>query len=222
MPSCSLWNYNPDNADMEGDNWNGENFSWFSQRRAMPNFLLEYEQTSPHLDGGGRILDATVRPYPAKVAGIPLEFSYEMMNGEMSFSWLVPEDGELRSHETEIFLPSLLTAGRKILVAAQTDMSQYDYDDEVEAMKKLKSLTQERYSYTYDEKRQTLFIVPKDNSPGTKHAVRVRVWPPVRPVFNLNDFWSDFGIWVVAVGVVVVGVLVAILLGAGAVWLEYA
>ncbi|KAF9452093.1 glycoside hydrolase family 5 protein [Macrolepiota fuliginosa MF-IS2] len=218
----NLWNYNPDNTDAEGDHWNGENFSWFSQRRAMPNFLLEYEQTSPHLDGGGRILDAVVRPYPAKVAGIPLEFHYEMMSGEISFSWVVPEKGELQAHETEIFFPSLLTAGRKILLEAQIDMSQFDYDDEMQAARKLKSMTQEKYSYTYDETRQTLFIVPKDNSPGTKHGIRVKVWPPVRPLFNLNDFWSDFGIWVAAVVIVVIGVLVAIILGTGAVWFGFA
>lgn len=193
----------------------------------MPNFLLEYEQDSPHLDGGGRILDAIVRPYPAKVAGVPLRFDYEMMNGELSFSWMVPREGvkdenELGAYETEIFFPSSLAAGRKVLLEAQVDMSVYDFDDEVEAMKKLQALSKERYAYTYDEKRQTLFIVPKDNSPGTKHAVRVRVWPPIRPVFNLNDFWSDFGLYVAAVAVVTIAVLVAILLGTGTVWLGYA
>jgi len=218
----NLWNYNPDNTDAEGDNWNGENFSWFSQRRAMPNFLLEYEQTSPHLDGGGRILDAVVRPYPAKVAGIPLEFNYELMNGELSFTWIIPEKGELQSHETEIFFPSLLASGRKLLLEAQIDISQYDYDDGAQAMKKLQSLTQEHYAYTYDENRQTLFIVPKDNSPGTKHSVRVRVWPPVRPLFNLNDVWTDFGIWIVAVIVVLIGILAAALTTIGAAWIGYA
>ncbi len=188
----------------------------------MPNFLLEYEQTSPHLDGGGRILDAVVRPYPAKVAGTPLEFNYEVMNGELSLTWIVPEKGELRSHETEIFFPSLLATGRKLLLEAQVDMSQYDYDDETQAVKKLRSLTQERYAYTYDEKRQTLFIVPKDNSPGTKHSVRVRVWPPIKPTLNLNDIWTDFGIWIMAVVVVLFGVLTAALMSIITVWLGYA
>lgn len=213
----SLWNYNPDNTDQEGDNWNGENFSWFSQRRAMPKFLLEYEQTSLHLDGGGRILDAVIRPYPAKVAGVPLEFNYEMTNGEMSFSWMIPEgsdnqDGRLRAYETEIFFPSLLMSGRKLLLEAQVDMSQYDYDDESELVKKLQALTKERYAYTYDEDRQTLFVIPKDNSPGTKHGIRVRVWPPIRPLFDLNDFWSDFGPWIGTVGAVFVAILVAIII----------
>jgi hypothetical protein len=193
----------------------------------MPDFLLEYEQTSPHLDGGGRILDAVVRPYPAKVAGIPLKFDYEMMNGELTFEWTIPEANDkdkdqLLAYETEIFFPSFLVSGRKIRLEAIVDMSQYDYEDETEAVKKLRSLTKEGYSYTYDESRQTLYIVPKNNSPGTKHGVRVKVWPPIRPVFNLNDFWSDFGIWVVAVGVVIISIPVAIILGKGTVWLGYA
>ncbi|EKM78270.1 hypothetical protein AGABI1DRAFT_75777, partial [Agaricus bisporus var. burnettii JB137-S8] len=201
----NLWNYNPDNTDEHGDKWNGENFSWFSQRRAMPNFLLEYEQNTPHLDGGGRILDAIVRPYPAKVAGTPLDFSYEMMNGEFTFSWMVPlqgvrDENELGSYETEIFLPSQLASGRKVL---------------------LKQWTEEKYAYRYDETRQTLFIVPKNNSPGTKHAVRVRVWPPIRPVMNLNSFWSDFGVGVVTVGLLLAVLLAAAAMAMGTVWLGY-
>jgi hypothetical protein len=30
----TLWNYNPANTDRDGDEWNGENFSWFSAERA--------------------------------------------------------------------------------------------------------------------------------------------------------------------------------------------
>jgi len=220
----SLWNYNPDNTDQEGDNWNGENFSWFSQRRAMPKLPLDHEQTSLHLDGGARILGAVIRPYPAKVAGIPLEFNYEMMNGEMSFSWMIPQGTEhdrLRTQETEIFFPSLLVSGRKLLLEARVDMSQYKCDDESELVKKLQVLTEERYAYTYDEHRQTLFVIPKDTSAGIKHDIRVRVWPPVQPSFDLNDFWSDFGVWIGAVGSVLVAILVAIVISIVSVWMGY-
>ena len=63
-----LWNYNPENNDKQGDDWNGENFSWFSRKEALPD---SYEQDSLSLGNGGRILDAVVRPYHAKTAGIP-------------------------------------------------------------------------------------------------------------------------------------------------------
>jgi|SRR6266850_1656160 len=33
---CSLWDYNPENDDARGDNWNGEIFSWFGNFRVTP------------------------------------------------------------------------------------------------------------------------------------------------------------------------------------------
>lgn len=66
-----------------------------------------------------------------------------------------------------------------------------------------------------------MFIVSKDNSPGTKHAVRVRVWPPIRSVINLNDFWSDFGVGVVTVDLLLAVLLAAAAVDIGTVWLGY-
>ena len=84
-----LWNYNPDNDDRAGDDWSGENFSWFSQKRALPSSWLDHTQTSPTLDNGGRILRAVVRPYPAKTAGIPLRFTYEINTSEFEFELIL-------------------------------------------------------------------------------------------------------------------------------------
>ncbi|KAJ2925710.1 hypothetical protein H1R20_g11384, partial [Candolleomyces eurysporus] len=78
----TLWNYNPDNTDLYGDDWNGENFSWFSRNRALPASLLGYEQDDATLDNGGRILSSVVRPYPAKTCGVPVRFEYEVTTGE--------------------------------------------------------------------------------------------------------------------------------------------
>lgn len=47
--------------------------------------------------------------------------------------------------------------------------------------------------YTYDETRQTLFIVPRDGSSGRMHKITVSVDPPLRPQFSVNTFWGDFG-----------------------------
>ncbi|KAG6808727.1 hypothetical protein H0H93_016538, partial [Arthromyces matolae] len=124
----TLWTYNPSNTDVVGDDWNGENFSWFSGRRALPPSLLYYDQDAVSLDNGGRILPSLVRPYPAKTAGIPQKFQYEMNSGAFVFEWAnaakcVDDDDEstrtgssMRALETEIYLPSLLTAGRKVIV----------------------------------------------------------------------------------------------------------
>ncbi|KAI0783200.1 glycoside hydrolase family 5 protein [Abortiporus biennis] len=210
MVGFTLWNYNPSNDDQAGDDWNGENFSWFSNRRALPPSLLTLsDQTSPTLDNGGRILRSIVRPYPSKISGIPLKFQYEVNTGDFSFTWVIPHakdigdaniKGEprvdqppqvshppLKSNVTEIFLPSLLAHGSKIHVSG---LSPKD-------------------SWTYDESVQTLYIsVDKEEGmiPGKVHQVNVILSPRLRPLFALNDVWSDFSSHVVAA----MGILIAL------------
>ncbi|KAH7907809.1 glycoside hydrolase family 5 protein [Hygrophoropsis aurantiaca] len=203
----TLWNYNPDNDDTRGDDWNGENFSWFSARRALPGSWLSHDQTSFTLDNGGRILPSVVRPYPAKTAGIPLRFEYEMSWGEFTYEWICPDPSSMIStssksvskppvtdhptitaRETEIFVPSLLTHGRKLLV---TGLEPQD-------------------RYIHDEARQTLFIVTKDTAPGKKHKVVVSVDPPLRSTFAINTFWGDFGELITSGLVVFLGILIFI------------
>ncbi|KAF5343043.1 hypothetical protein D9758_011120 [Tetrapyrgos nigripes] len=195
MVGFTLWNYNPYNSDSHGDDWNGENFSWFSRRRALPPLLLDYEQTAVTLDNGARILPTIVRPYPAKTAGIPLKWEYEVNTGRFSFEWCNPDPSStapssilnealvsnppinahppLKSLETEIFLPHLLTQGREVVVHI--------------------SGSEDVYSYRYDESRQTLFVVARDTTPGKKHRVDVAISPTRRPLFRVNDIWDDFG-----------------------------
>ena len=85
----SLRNYNPKNDDIHGDFWNVENLSWFSNQRARkPSASLA--QTGAVLDRGARRLESAVRPYPAKVAGIPLQFNYELNNGTFALTWADP------------------------------------------------------------------------------------------------------------------------------------
>ncbi|KAJ7118441.1 glycoside hydrolase [Mycena crocata] len=201
----TLWNYNPFNDDQRGDSWNGENFSWFSRRRALPASLLYFEQDAPSLDQGGRILSAVVRPYPAKTAGIPLRFEYEMTSGAFVFEWAVPSEEKTASSpvaktsspplaghpkitatETEVFVPSYLTKGRKVIVRGLGP------DDR----------------YIYDESRQTLFFVPRNNAPGTKHRIQVSLNPPLEASFELNDLWSDFGARIISFLVVIIGIII--------------
>ncbi|KAI0069139.1 glycoside hydrolase family 5 protein [Artomyces pyxidatus] len=188
----TLWNYNPENDDKRGDDWNGENFSWFSRTRALPASELSLDQNSATLDRGGRILESVVRPYPAKTAGIPLRFEYEMATGEFTYEWAVPftsavEESEhdgapsvvhpplhghlpLAARETEIFVPSMLTHGRKVVVRGLGPEDKY----------------------LYDENRQTLFVLLDSLVPGMVHKVTVSFGPPRVPL-EVNDFWSDFG-----------------------------
>lgn len=87
--------------------------------------------------------------------------------------------------ETEIFLPSLIAQGRKVVVRG------LDSSD----------------THVYDESRQTLFIVTRDTDPGRTHKITVSLDPPLTPGFEVNDFWSDFGPRVIAFLVVIVGIL---------------
>lgn len=211
----TLWNYNPYNDDEAGDDWNGENFSWFSRNRALPPSLLYYDQDAPSLDNGGRILSSIVRPYAAKTAGIPLRFNYEVNTGVFTYEWANPYANEakspststttkeknlnnppltlhrpLLSRETEIFIPSQLTHGRNLTVRG---LSQGD-------------------KYHYDERRQTLFIVTENMEPGRVHQVTVSVDPLPREVFFVNDLWTDFGGHIISFVMLFFAVLVGWLL----------
>ena len=181
-----MWNYNPDNSDTHGDDWNGENFSWFSRRRALPLSLLDFEQRSFTLDNGGRILPSVVRPYPAKTAGIPSRFDYEMNTGEFTFEWTLGE--ESASRETEIYIPSLIYHGRKLVVEGLAP------DDK----------------YAYDESRQTLFVVQSDSSPSKTRKINVSVRPPLRGYFHVNTFLGDFGELILSGLVVFIGIFLFI------------
>ena len=193
-----LWNYNPYNNNVSGDFWNGENFSFFSQ-----SSLKETSQKDPHdtlqanasLDNGGRILRSVVRPYPAKTAGIPIRFHYELNTGTFEFDWMTPIDVSvigaaaselqsptivppvigvphaLKSTQTEVFVPTLLTRGRNLVIEGLGDGD----------------------SHVYDKDTQTLRIVTKNNSQGKLHSVVVRLEPPLKPLFMVNDFYSDYG-----------------------------
>lgn len=188
-----LWNYNPDNTDLYGDDWNGENFSWFSRNRALPSSLLGYSQDDPTLDNGGRILSSVVRPYPAKTCGVPVKFEYEVVTGRMVYEWdnpssSSPQASQLRAKETEIYFPSQLAQSCSLVVEGLESGDRY----------------------LYDEKRQTLFIQCQDvfETPGKRHRIVVSVSPspvnsPTKP-FDVNDFWSDFSLYLGVLGVLVV------------------
>lgn len=91
----------------------------------------------------------------------------------------------LSAFETEIFLPSQLAHGRKVIVEGLSG------DD----------------NCRYDESRQTLFIVSRDNKPGKMHSISVSLQPPLQPAFEVNNFWGDFGARIVSFLVVVTAIL---------------
>ncbi|WWC98544.1 hypothetical protein V866_005436 [Kwoniella sp. B9012] len=107
----NLWTYNPDNRDDIGDDWNAENFSWYSDHnRSLA--LKKSEDTNigeEDLDAGGRLLDVVVRPYAIATAGTPLSSSYDAETALFTYRYNSPirVSTEQPSIEevTEIFLP---------------------------------------------------------------------------------------------------------------------
>ena len=69
LVSCTLWNYTADNTNERGDQWNDEDFSIFSR---------DQQENPGDIHSGGRALDAVVRPYAMRVAGEPLQMSFDL------------------------------------------------------------------------------------------------------------------------------------------------
>ena len=221
---ASLWNYNPENDDSRGDDWNGENFSWFSNSRASHRSKTSGQtpvlaQDTKELDLGGRILDAVVRPYAAKTAGVPLKSEYEMTTGTFSYSWaLPPQPPALSTSEatstsarqpssnvnnpgsSSVHTPPL--TGHPPLLARETEI--FIPEQLARGRRLIVEGLREGDTYTYDVGRQTLFVLPGAQAQmqlgggqgnvqaHLVHNVTVRFDPPLRGEIP-NDLWTDFG-----------------------------
>jgi Glycoside hydrolase family 5 C-terminal domain len=126
-------------------------------------------------------LHSVVRPYPAKVAGVLLRTSYEVQTGEFSISWAIKEvkasspslsyiDSPpltiletLSCRETEIFVPSLITRGRRLV---------------------LEGVSEELWRY--DESRQTLFVLNPSDEELEIVSIRVQLDPPLSPRWSVE------------------------------------
>lgn len=194
-------------------------------------------QDAKELDLGGRILDAVVRPYAAKTAGIPLKFDYEMATGAFSYSWAVPPPPPSTSPSEEAASTSTLIGqpssnvndsgsssvhappltGHTPVFARETEIfvpAQLAHGRTliVEGLR-------EGDTYTYDVGRQTLFVLPGaqtlTQTGGEAVGVQAHVvHHEVRVRFDPpvggelpNDFWSDFGAPVAAVSVVLLALI---------------
>ena len=78
LASATLWNYTPDNNNAHGDNWNDEDLSLFSR---------DQQDAPRNIHSGGRALQAVLRPYAAKIAGIPKRMAFDMHSREFEFSF---------------------------------------------------------------------------------------------------------------------------------------
>lgn len=112
----TLWNYTADNTNPRGDNWNGEDLSIFSLT----------QQTNPaDINSGGRALDAAVRPFPKKVAGNLLEYSFNYKTKELVIRFNVEK---VSDYPTEIFLPEY-TYGDNFTVSSKNTKLAFDKNE---------------------------------------------------------------------------------------------
>jgi hypothetical protein len=93
--SGTLWNYTADNDNRWGDQWNDEDLSIFSRD----------QQSDPNdLNSGGRALEAVVRPCAGKIAGEPLEMTFDLKGRTFEFTFRHDVSVEA---PTEVYVPNL-------------------------------------------------------------------------------------------------------------------
>lgn len=209
-------------------------------RAAASGKALAFAQDAKELDLGGRILDAIVRPYAAKTAGIPLKFEYEMATGAFTYSWAVPipgsgsgtgagEEGAITTTTAReggglsVRTPPL--TGHPPLLARETEI--FVPAQVAQGRRLIVDGLGEGDVYTYDSARQTIFVLPAMAQTGEQPAaagngngnaqvqvrkVRVRFDPPVGGQLP-NDLWSDFASPVGAASVVLLALVAYFFLG---------
>ncbi|KAI9260260.1 glycoside hydrolase superfamily [Sporodiniella umbellata] len=105
----TLWNYDVCNDHEYGDHWNGENFSVFSAKKSKIDYLEHDDNDSKlskkHLYDGGRVLEAVLRPYAAKVAGTPMSAEFNLDTLQYTFTFVPHEMNTKHSTVTEVFVP---------------------------------------------------------------------------------------------------------------------
>jgi hypothetical protein len=190
-----------------GRPFRGSVIRWVGPRRPTSGQTLVLAQDAKELDLGGRMLDATMRPYAAENGGIPLKFEFEMATGTFSYLWAVPQPPLSMSPSEEARLTSTLvqTAIVEYMPLLTGHPPHFARESELFApvqvargRRIIVEEVRERQSYTYDVMRQT----PRAQTqlqmgsemvyiqPHVLHKVRVGFAPPVHGE-HPNDLWTD-------------------------------
>ncbi|CAD7063981.1 unnamed protein product [Tilletia caries] len=164
MESCwasfTLWNYCAENTTEQGDLWNAEDFSLMTLSGGAQDRLNKRGLAGQELYKHGRALDAVIRPYAVKIAGVPLSTSFQLESLSFnlvwanSSSWPLQSDPGLqvdRTKLTEVFWPRYHYEGRSI----EVELSDGEW--------------------WIDEEKQSLYILHSDIRPGCKHSISIRV-----------------------------------------------
>ncbi len=110
----TLWNYTADNTNERGDQWNGEDLSIFStSQRSDPE----------DINSGGRALEAAIRPFPKKINGDLLEYTYDYKKKKLTVRYNVRE---ISPYPTEIFLPGYIYGE---VFSVSSDRTRLEFDE---------------------------------------------------------------------------------------------
>jgi hypothetical protein len=93
-----LWNYTPDNTNRFGDGWNGEDLSIFSTDQIRPGY--EYD-----IFAGGRALQAIVRPYAMRCAGMLTLMRFDLKTRRFCLEFHSNERSSSLHAPTVVFVP---------------------------------------------------------------------------------------------------------------------
>jgi hypothetical protein len=96
LSSCQ-WNYNPENCNEWGDQWNLEDFSIFSRDQQPAGWHED-------IDSGGRAIPGFCRPHFIAVAGTPLKMEFNIKKGAFLFEF----DGDASiDAPTMLYIPKI-------------------------------------------------------------------------------------------------------------------
>ncbi|WFD30541.1 hypothetical protein MSPP1_001562 [Malassezia sp. CBS 17886] len=141
LVSFTLWNYNPSNTVAAG---NMEDFSIVNLEPRAADARNRARDSA--LYRGGRALDAIIRPYACKVAGVPCATRWDDASHTLHFRWR--NVAQCASQTTEVFIPS------------------YIFDAHPHA--------QVSDGYTeYRREEQTLYVHHTNHAPGFVHRLVV-------------------------------------------------
>lgn len=103
----TIWNYTAGNRNdlMVGDQWNQEDLSLFSRDQKEND-----EMTINHLyGGGGRAIEGFSRPYPMKIAGDTIQYSFDRSKKEFLLEYTIhPDDLD---YPSQVFIPDIQYPG---------------------------------------------------------------------------------------------------------------
>lgn len=142
--SHTLWGYTAVNSNTFGDYWNGEDYSLWS-REGVPS---EFGSKKDDREGVVRAEKAVVRPYPLAVAGIVINYSFDLNNRTFTLN-IVSEQSmdSMDNSPTEIFLPSLHFSDHDI--AVKLSSGKWNFDPELNVL-----------YWWHEQGKQTLSVKP--------------------------------------------------------------